>query len=487
MSESPNILWIFSDELRADAVASYGNEHAAIRTPNLDRISAAGVQFDRFYVNSPVCVSSRAAYKTGLLPTRTGVYHNEGSYLPVAGDARSFTEDFRDAGYLTVNLGKEHVPAVLEGFDTSFTEHADQISLMTATGNPDVDLGITARAIGLHAATWPAAEPFPPERLTDQAVQWLRQGRPENQPWMLRVSYLQPHTPVVVPEPWATTYDSETWPAEFGPDEGLCDYERAFTASVGSDSMTPEEIVASQSRYHGLVTWLDAQVGRLLDTLEAEGLAGDIVLVVASDHGAQLGELGGAYGKMTFARPSHQVPFIVSWPGRLDAGTRRADLAQGVDLGSTLLDLAGLEDRPGVDGRRLFRDPAPDHVLSAIGFGNPGSKPLPMIDKGEFPGGLGWPQRFCVRTGRWRYERSTRRDGVALGPKDHDPYLVDCNADPREETNVLHDSAHAEVVKELEATLVGHLDEALQVDPETYAGWRAIRDEQFRARWGDGT
>lgn len=478
----PNVVWIMCDELRADAIGSYGNAHAAIRTPHIDSIGERGARFDRFYVNSPVCVSSRAAYKTGLLPTRSGVFHNEASFLPMAVEASSFTERFRAAGYTTVNLGKEHVPAELEAFDVSRKDGAEQMELMRTVGLLGDELGVTARAIGVHGATWPGGVDFPPDRLTDHAVQWLRNERPDNAPWLLRVSYLQPHTPVVVPEPWASRYDDQPWPDAFGPDAGLSDYERAFTIAVNSGSMTPEEIVVSQSRYHGLVAWLDDQVGRLLTTLDELDLRSNTIVAFVSDHGAQLGELGGAYGKMTFAAPSHHVPMMISWPGTLPAGSVRDDLGQAVDLRPTLLGLAGIDDKVG-DGRDLFSAPEPDHILSAIGYGNPGAKPLPMVDRGEFPGGFGWPQRLCVRTDRWRYERSTRRDGELLTPEDHDAFLVDTHADRDEITNVIDDVAHAGVVTELEAVLADHLDGAVQTEPTVYAGWWAGFEARLREQW----
>ena len=138
--KKPNVLWIMCDELRSDAVGVYGNEYAPIETPNTDSIAEKGVRFDRFYVDSPVCVSARSAYKSGLLPTSTGIYHNHGRGFGAAVPVESFTEIFTRAGYRTVNLGKEHVPNAL---------------------------------------------------------------------------LIQPHTSVIVPEPWASKSDDAPWPDSF--------------------------------------------------------------------------------------------------------------------------------------------------------------------------------------------------------------------------------------------------------------------------------
>ena len=88
----PDIVWIFCDELRADAVGCYGNEHARIETPHIDSIAETGIRYERFYVDSPVCVSSRASYLSGLVPTRSGVYHNHGARIGALAPVRSFTE-----------------------------------------------------------------------------------------------------------------------------------------------------------------------------------------------------------------------------------------------------------------------------------------------------------------------------------------------------------------------------------------------------------
>ncbi len=486
-STRPNVLWLFCDELRADAVGCYGNDHALIETPHIDSIAEAGVRFDRFYVDSPVCVSSRAAYKTGLLPTRTGVYHNEGMWLDVPEGVESFVERFRRAGYLAVNLGKEHVPAAIRGFDTSRPEGGSQFDLVMQAGAMRDRLGLITEGLSMNAATWPDDIPFPPQQLTENAVSWLEHDRPDDRPWLLRVSYLQPHTPVIPPEPWASKYDHEPWPDAFGPNHGLSEFERIFATAPNPD-LSPEQIVAAQSRYHGLVAWVDDQIGEILATLDRLDLRGETIIVLASDHGAQLGELGGAYSKQTFSPWSHRVPFIVSWPSQLGVGTENAEIAHGVDLGPTLLDLAGLERADHCDGRSLFADPPPPSILGAIGYGVSGVSALALIDRGWWPDGKGWPQRFCVRTERWRYDRSTRQDGEALELEHHDPFLADGHADPREEHNVVHEPSNAAIVAELEAVVAEAFASAPQVSLDDYARYRARRDEQLQRHlkeWGN--
>lgn len=468
----PNVLWIMCDELRADAVGSYGNEHARIETPHIDSIAAAGTRFERFYVDSPVCVSARSAYSSGLLPTTSGIYHNPGHRLGPLVPAESFTTRFERAGWTTVNLGKEHVPTELRGYGESGYDGADQLELMLAAGEMRDRLGLITEGVGMNAATWPPGEPFPARRLTDNAVRWLEHERPADRPWLLRVSYLQPHTPVVPPEPWASRYDDEPWPDSFaglGPTAGLSEFERVF-GRIPPRELTPQQIVAAQSRYHGLTAWIDDQVGEILAAMDRLDLRGDTIIVFSSDHGAHLGELGGAYSKQTFSPWSHRVPFLLSWPGTLDAGTTNDELCSGVDLGPTLCDLAGVERAERCDGRSLVSDSEPDHLVSAIGYGLPGMAAMAAIGKGFWTDGGGWPQRLCVRTRRWRYDRSTRREGVTLDDHEFDAFLADCDADVREERNVIE--SHRDEAAGLESILA-----------DTYAGApQAGADDELGAR-----
>ncbi|MDH3707952.1 MAG: sulfatase-like hydrolase/transferase, partial [Acidimicrobiia bacterium] len=345
---------------------------------------------------------------------------------------------------------------------------ADQSDLVMRAGAMRDRLGVITEGVSMNAATWPDDMPYPPDGLTRNALHWLEHERPDEQPWLLRVSYLQPHTPVIPPEPWASRYDDQPWPDTFGPNDGLSTFERNF-GQIPPRDLTAEQIVAAQSRYHGLVAWIDDQIGQLLTALDRLGRRDDTIVVFASDHGAHLGELGGAYSKQTFSPWSHRVPFMVSWPGHLDEGAENDELARGVDLAPTLLDLAGLEPDDDGDGRSLFSDPEPDHIVSAIGYGVAGVAAMAAIGRGYWPDGTGWPQRFCVRTRRWRYDRSTRREGLMLGPDEHDPFLADSDADRREEHNLVDEPSRAETVAWLEAVMAAEVSTAVQVSNDDFA------------------
>jgi choline-sulfatase len=474
VTDRGNVLWIYSDELRTDAVSSYGNRHVAVETPNIERIGTSGVVFDRFYVSSPVCVSSRYAMKTGLRPARTGVYHNAAVFLDDGVRRPTFTATLASQGWRVADFGKGHVPASLQAFPEHDPEGAQQLALMQAVAALDADRagvvqrGGTGAGLGVLAATWPPDRPYPPAQVTEHVRRFLREVAASGEPFLCRASYLQPHTPVVVPEPWASRYDDAPWPDEVEPEPGLSRFERRYGEECGLASFDPTQLVAVQARYHGLVSWVDAQVGALLDELDRCGLAERTAVVFCSDHGALLGDYGGAMGKQTFAPASQRVPLLVSWPGTLAPG-RRSDLAEGVDLGPTVLGLVGAEADHEVDGRDLFADPEPEAIYAMIGYGNTGARAAAMVGVGSYLGGRGWPQRACVRSGPWRLDRNTRIDGAVVTAEDRDTFLCNTDLDPLERVNLAGTAEHAAPQAHLDALLDEHVAGAVVVPDEAHA------------------
>ncbi|MGI9603158.1 MAG: sulfatase family protein [Acidimicrobiales bacterium] len=486
MVQRPNILWIFCDELRFDALSCHGNPWAPVSTPNIDRIAAAGVRFERFYVDSPVCVSSRYAQLTGATPGRTGVYHNDAMNLTEAIEpVVPFVNAFVDAGYTVADFGKAHVPFGLEAFPWNEAEGSDMMREVN-----DFDDRVVAPYGGTLAATWPADVAYRPERLTDNVTRFLRE-QVDGQPFFCRASYLQPHTPVAVPQPWSGRYDGHDWPVAIEQPPHLSAFEARYGAECGMATMTDEQVFAARSRYHGLVSWLDDQVGRLLDTLETSGLAGNTTVVFGADHGAFLGELGGAMGKQLFSPPAHQVPFIVSRPGHLDDGAVDTTIAAGVDVAPTMLGLAGLDPVAEADGRDVFTDPAPDEVFSMIGYGHTDARAFSLVGWGSYVDERGWPQRACIRTDRHRLDRNVRIDGAPVTDDDSDVFLADSHADPDEVVNRAGDTETAEIRVDLEQRLDAHLADAVVVTDEQVAEARAalltmiVERRELQAMEGD--
>ncbi|MEV6037724.1 sulfatase-like hydrolase/transferase [Nonomuraea sp. NPDC052116] len=445
----PNVLWLYCDELRADALGCYATAGGlSPRTPAVDALAAGGVVFERCYTTSPVCVPSRTSALTGLLPERTGVYHNEAASpgFPLPEGLITFPEVFAASGYATASFGKEHIPPALTPWQLD--DHAGAGMRDPLDGCDERSLVRTPGLRFVVGGRHPGDD-YRPDEVARRAVDWMRRA---SGPFLLRASFLQPHTPVVPPRRWARLFEPGAQPGralDRGPGDSR--FERRFGELNNGRWMAESDLRRAQADYLASVAWVDEQIGLLLGALDELGLTGETVVVLTSDHGAHLGE-GGAFGKHTFAPQSHRVPLVVRRPGHL-APARRGDLAQSLDLGPTLLGLAGLALPAKTDGRDLFADPAPGHVTATIGYGDPASRAFPNRDAGTWYGGRGWPRRTCVRTPRYRLDATVRLDGRPATPDEEDVFLADSHADPAELRNLADDPTCADV----RGTLLGHV------------------------------
>jgi arylsulfatase A-like enzyme len=454
-----NVLWIYCDELRADALGCYASP-AGFRphTPHIDALAAGGVVFDRCYANSPVCVPSRTATLTGRLPEETGVYHNEAAApgFPIPRGLQTFPEVFAAAGYATASFGKEHIPKALRPWQLDDPTgggmgdpliHASEESRVRTTG-----LGV------LVAGTHPDSEDYLPDAVGHRVRDWMRTA---SGPFLLRASLLQPHAPVVPPERFVRMVDHDSLPDARTVPTANSRFEQRFAEINAGLEMSDEQLRRAQVAYHALVSWVDEQVGQILQELESTGLAHDTIVILTSDHGANVGE-GGAFGKQTFAPRSHRVPMIIRWPRRLRP-ERRTDLMQSMDLPRTLAGLTGVPMPPAFGGRDVFADAEPERVFATIGYGGPRSRTFPNHGAGTWDGERGWPRRSCVRTPRFRLDVNVRLDGARPAPEDEDVFLADSLTDPDEVVNLAGDPSLAGVRDELLAAVRRHAATALEV------------------------
>ncbi len=469
--DRPDVIWFLSDELRTDAIGVYGNRWTEMRTPNIDRLARLGTRFENCFCNSPVCVPSRLSMLTGLHCVDTGVFNNEAVRPEAApkglGSLVTIPQVFADAGYRVANFGKVHLPHGMQ----PWAHHDPRGAAITDLIGRDQALaeiiyartaseGIV-RAAGpgtIHAGTYPATVPYPAQAVTDNALAWLHQAQ---SPVFVRLSYLQPHTPVLPPEPFASLYPNEAFD-DAADEASLSQFEEWFgRMQHPGGGLTREEVRRTRAHYYGLVAWLDAQVGRVLDWLEETGRLGNAILVFGADHGASLGE-GMRYGKQTFAPEVQRVPLLIAAPGRVAADQHRADLCENLDLGRTLFSLAGL-DAPGqFRGRDLFQDPPPKAVFSVIGYGEPESLAFPLGRFGRYLGDTGWPRRACVRTERYRLDMTVRHEGRPVDPHRQDLFVADVQADPLEMHNLARSPLGANTVANLTGLLEAHLANAVE-------------------------
>jgi len=469
MPRRPNILWIMTDEQRADTLGCYGNAWA--RTPNVDRLAAGGVTFDCAIVQNPVCVPSRVSMLASRYARTVGTMRNIDRL-----DTRGLVflpEVLFQAGYETLNIGRidclrgrvdRRRQEGMVGFYGGHMGKARRPAL--STFRPELTGPERAQALGV---TWPPADrevgartrervmlygtyPGPVADTleaihTDMAIDYL-QTRTDDRPFFLRVSHLSPHTPVLPPAPFDRLYTPDQARVADPPAEALArksSAERAHRDLFHLDRASEDVRARYRAHYYGLAAHVDGQVGRLLDALRDLGLEQDTVVVYNTDHGSMVGQMGGLVTKGPFDYDhTNRVPLLLSWPGTLPAGARVADPVEMVDLYPTLLGLAGVDAPSGLHGMDLGpvvrgRAPGRDAAFSEGGDGNP--------DRPDSPG-----MRYTVRT---RTHKLTAYPALGQG------VLYDLAADPQEIDNRFDDPALAEV----RAALLGRILDWLEQYP----------------------
>lgn len=463
----PNIVWIYCDELRTDALGCYGHPTLRLHTPNLDRLAGQGVRFTNHFCTSPVCVPSRVASLTGRYPEDTGVYNNEAAWscFRLPNPVMTFPHVFAQNGYRTANFGKIHVAHGMypdEAPGLIFQHHdpaGGDMGFWQKLGEKAVRM-IRSPNGGMNGGVFPDDVPYPPDELTTRALKWM--GAAKGQPYLVRLSILQPHTPVLPPARFVKLYAGQD-PGLPGPlPSTLSAFERRVSEVHDLGRMAPEKLREARLHYYAQVAWVDSQVGRVLEFLEQTGQRSNTIIVFGADHGNPLGDTG-AFEKHTFTPTVHRVPFLVSWPGTLPAGAVRPDLSDSLDFGRTLFGLSGLDAPASFKGRNVFADPAPEAIFSTIGYGEVGSRMGPNGGRGTWAGGRGWPRRSCIRTARLRLDQNMRIDGRPVEEADRDVFLADVVADPREFTNLAADPARADDVRRLRALLTEHAKGAVEV------------------------
>jgi choline-sulfatase len=403
----PNILMLFSDEHHWQYSGYAG--HPVVRTPNLDRLAARGVNFTNAYCNSPLCSPSRQSFMAGLYAHRIGMWNN---CCAMPENTVTWAHALSHAGYETLLLGKMHFNGyqkmygfdrrpVLEGndYDQQFHSWGVRTSHDWTWDYPvERSGGIkTLRAAG------PDSETRQPVfrhdmRVTEGALEVLREKAADEggQPWAMCVGHVLPHPPFRArPDLWEE-YSGRGLHAENPWGEGLgeCDSSlRAYLGLAGND-YSEEQIRRVREAYYGLVTEYDEHVGRILACLEETGQAENTIVLYFSDHGEMCGEHG-IVGKVSLRESSVRVPLLASWPGHFPEGADVAAPVSLVDLYPTFLDIAGtrLPDVLPLDGRSL----------------------LPLLDGREPPSGAersvfgefegeGWNHPRCfLREGEYKY------------------------------------------------------------------------------------
>lgn len=438
-SQPPNVLFILTDQMRADAFGASGN--AVVRTPTLDGLCERGVNFTRAYTPSPVCVSARASLLTGQLPHRTGCTDN-GKPMPPA-DATSLFGLLSERGYQTHCVGKTHFAPHGRGY--GFQSLASSEEIPRSADTDDFLNSLIAAGYGhVHEPHGMRSELYYvpqvsqlPARLhhtawtADQGIAFLRR-RDRNRPFFLKTSFIKPHPPFDPPVPWNTLYRMVDMPLPHRPESSRdlqtwhMRHQNRYKYRDGGPDDNIERMI--KAFYYACVSFIDQQVGRLLDALEKLGERDNTLVIFTSDHGELLGDYH-AFGKRSFLEPAARVPMIVSHPGQLPEGDTCDALTSLVDVMPTCLQAAGIDVEPyDLDGLSLH-DLATgraerDHLIGQLNDG---------------PMGL-----YMIRDERWKYIYSA---------PDERAYLFDLDQDPGEMVNRIDAPAAAGEARRLEGRL----------------------------------
>ena len=443
--EHPNVLWLMTDEQRRDSLGCYGSPWA--HSPNLDRLAAEGTLFRRAVTPSPVCVPARMSILTGHYPSEIGVWWNRDT----GGRALDhLTYRFADAGYQTATFGKQHYCSPNAAFEhethgvTSdavhyfhYTEQYDESAYDVVKYPPEPYAWIFGGRFPEPASKTAEA------MMVREAIDWLER-RDEGRPFLLRVSFNGPHTPVVPPEPFDRLIDPNAIslpPAAEGLAEGAPEWVAESLRSVADSArLTAEQIRKMRAYYYGEVAFIDRQFGLLLDHVRDRGLLDDTIVAFVSDHGTHLGDYG-LVQKQTFYEPVVCVPMMFRVPGGA-AGARLDTPVETRSLLPTVLELAGL---PRGDGSL-----APSLAGSLVDGCEPDARPVfSELTLGSFD--MRPDDRLVmVRRGPWKLS-------VCLDVEGRDGALHNLDDDPCERINLYGREQYAGVQRELAALIDAHI------------------------------
>ena len=420
--DKPNILFIAIDDL-APVLRCYGNLIA--KTPHIDRLAASGVRFDRAYNQLPLCNPTRASVMTGLRPDTIKVYDLDRHFRDEVPKAITLSQTFMRNGWWAGRVGKIYhynVPASIgtDGFDDppSWQEtvnpkgrdKADEALIFNAEPHRKISA----------ALSWLAADGADEEQtdgmIATEAIKMMQAKR--GQPFFLGVGFFRPHTPYVAPRKYFEMYPLKDMRLPYAPKGDRDDIPTAAFAHncpvphYGLDQLTLRKALQA---YYATISFVDAQVGRLMAALDRLGLVDNTIVVLWSDHGYHLGEHNGIWQKRTLFEQASRTPLIIRAPGARGNGTACTRIVEFVDIYPTLTDLAGLKPPKGLEGRSLR--PLLDNPL-AKWDGHAITQVLRPADQRLAKPVMG----RSIRTGRWRYtDWAEGNSGVELYDHANDP------------------------------------------------------------------
>ncbi len=358
--DRPNVLFIAVDDL-ACTLGCFGDVIA--KTPNIDRLAASGVCFERAYNQLPLCNPTRASIMTGLRPDKIKVYDLDRHFRDELPDVETLPQAFGRAGYFAARVGKIYhynVPAAIgtDGFD----DPPSWRQTINPKGRDKTDEHFVFNAEPHReisgSLSWLAADGADEEQtdgmIATEAIELLEQNR--DKPFFIAAGFFRPHTPFVAPAKYFDLYPLDELRLPYSPTHDRDDIPVAAFAQncpIANYGLDRETLLKATQAYYACVSFIDAQVGRLLTALDRLDLSENTIVVLWSDHGYHLGEHQGVWQKRTLFEQAARAPLLIRSPKTHHVIGSCRKIVEFVDIYPTLTDLAGITPLSTLDGRSL--------------------------------------------------------------------------------------------------------------------------------------
>lgn len=446
----PNVLFIISDDLN-NYLGCYGDPRA--KTPNIDKLASRGVRFDRAYCSFPLCGPSRNSMLTGLYPNSTGILANSQIFRQTIPSQISLPQAFRQSGYFAARIGKLYHYNVPKSIGTDGHDDPGSWELQLNPAGVDrmeEESDIFTLTPGQFGGTlsWLASakdDSHHTDGLLAADAEWVleRCAKYKSRPFFLAVGFFRPHTPYVAPKsPYFGYYPESEMPIHPTVDKNPPEVPAAALGSYKKeqDKLTDDLRRRAAQAYYASISFMDTQVGKVVDALERQNLADNTIIVFTSDHGYHVGEHG-LWQKQSLFEGSARVPLLVVAPG-IGKGTVVKTPVSHIDIYPTLTELAGVRPPSNLQGQSLVP------MLKDSSSKGRGWAITQVVRGGANAAGRVGSKRFfgySLRTTNWRY---TEWDEGKAGRE-----LYDHESDPKELSNLADSPSHSQLVADLSQQL----------------------------------
>ena len=448
------VLFIVSDQHRGDCLGAAG--HPVVKTPNLDRLAARGLQFTNAYTVSPICGPARACLATSRYPHEINSYGNATCY---DGTTPSVAHRLKACGIKAASVGRmDFLPGIDHGYDAVLPKPRDPLAIAEFLRAPAVKrFDIPHKMLRVEHL-----DHAPPCHPVSQILSWFDHTEQHAAPWHLFVNFVKPHCPFIVPKKYVMMYDGLEIPLPAIPEGYIDNLHPALKAQRFhwniEELRRDENIHLIRKSYYAMITWVDDAIGLIINKLEEQGILDETLIIYSSDHGDHMGDHG-LWQKSNFFDSGARVPLVLAGPG-IPAGQKIHTPVSHLDINPTILTVMGCTAPRDMRGEDLV-------ALAARGSHDAGRAVF-----GEYHGPGAVTGQFMVRQGPWKY----------IHYEDMCPQLFNLSDDPGELHNLGDDPAHKGICEQLDKMLRREFGDLTAINARV----KAFQNKQFNAWYRAG-